>query len=168
MKRAVIATFLLLFVSSEFSQAEDHPAPNRLFFPVAPHVWLTGATSWPVTFVSPLMMPTLRRDGPAGIVRVGPERISIEYANSGNLVLDVTPSEALIYLDGRLIGSGLDFTAEEIQLAAGTHELRIDCHDYVPFQAELLVRPDRTLHLRIQLQAETGEDPAKDSGASAR
>jgi hypothetical protein len=75
-------------------------------------------------------------------------------ANSSDIVFDVTPARALVYVDDRLIGSAGDFATrrDRYPLLDGEHDLRIECPGYLPFEARLDVIPDRTLHLNIDLE----------------
>lgn len=86
-----------------------------------------------------------------GVVRV----------NTSDVVFNVTPPKALVFVDDKLIGSARDFatTRDRYTLIDGDHNLRIEFPGYQPFTTRLQVVPDRTLHLEIQLepQKETPE-----------
>ena len=91
-----------------------------------------------------------------GIYRVvlsSPPTGGIVRANTGDVVFDVSPPRAFIFLNDKLIGSGRDFTSEKdrIVLVDGDYRLRVECSGYQPFQTILSVTPDRTLHLEIDL-----------------
>ncbi len=80
--------------------------------------------------------------------------MTVVQANTAHLIFKVVPSKALIYLDGKLIGSARDFATERdrYMLVDGTHELRIEYPDYEPFQTEMEMVPNRTLYLDIELR----------------
>jgi len=79
-----------------------------------------------------------------GVVRV----------NSSDLIFDVNPPHALVYIDDRLIGSAGDFATERdrYSILDGEHDLRIEFPGYETYEARMDVVPDRTLHLGIELQ----------------
>ena len=138
--------------------------PRTLFF-FQPSLYL-NAYARPVV-ISPVFYSSPHRMGvsyinshPQPTPRVYPillnsnVRGEIVQANTGDMILKVTPPRALVYVDGRLIGSGQDFTNERSRypLMAGPHELRIELPGFLPFQSEMEVAPNRTLHLEIELQ----------------
>ena len=75
-------------------------------------------------------------------------------ANTADLIFQVVPAKALIYVDSKLIGSARDFARQRDRytIVDGTHELRIEYPGYEPFQTEMEIVPDRTLHLDIELR----------------
>ncbi len=75
-------------------------------------------------------------------------------ANTTDLIFQVDPPQALIYIDGMLIGSGGDFATERDRytILEGQHDLRIEFQGYQPFQVKMAVEANRTLHLDIQLE----------------
>jgi hypothetical protein len=81
-----------------------------------------------------------------GVVRV----------NTSDLVFNVTPARAMIFIDGKLIGSARDFATERDRytLLDGEHLLRIEFPGYQPFETVLEVSPNRTLHLDIEMKPE--------------
>lgn len=87
-------------------------------------------------------------------VIVDSPRGELVRANTADLVFNVEPSEALVYVDGKLIGSARGFASERDRytIVSGAHDLRIEFPGYEPFQAQLEVTPDRTIHLDIELQ----------------
>ncbi len=75
-------------------------------------------------------------------------------ANFADLIFNVNPSNALIYVDNRLIGSARDFDTERerLTLLEGAHHLRIEFPGYEAFESDMEIIPDRTLHLDIDLE----------------
>ncbi len=86
-----------------------------------------------------------------------PAGMEVVRSNTADLIFSVTPSRAMIFVDGKLIGSARDFSSERdrYMVLDGTHELRVEFPGYKPFQTELNVQPNRTVHLDIEL------DPAE-------
>jgi hypothetical protein len=82
-----------------------------------------------------------------------PAGMEVVRSNTADLIFSVTPARAMIFVDGKLIGSGRDFATarDRYMVLDGTHELRVECPGYKPFETELSVQPNRTVHLDIQL-----------------
>lgn len=76
-------------------------------------------------------------------------------ANFSDVIFQVTPARALVYINGKLIGSAGDFATprDRYMLLEGPHQLRIEFPGYEPFEAEMEVVPNRTLRLNIELEA---------------
>lgn len=74
-------------------------------------------------------------------------------SNTADLIFSVTPARAMVFLDGKLIGSARDFASERDRFTVldGVHELRVEYPGYKPFHTELHVEPNRTVHLDIAL-----------------
>ncbi|MFB3905651.1 MAG: PEGA domain-containing protein [Acidobacteriota bacterium] len=85
-----------------------------------------------------------------------PAGMEVVRSNTADLVFKVTPARAMIFVDGKLIGSARDFTSERdrYMVLDGLHELRVEFPGYKPFQTELDVQPNRTVHLDIELDPE--------------
>ena len=83
----------------------------------------------------------------------------IQRANSGDVRFHVTPGNALVFIDDKLIGSADDFsrTRDAYVLISGEYDLRIEHPDYQPFQSVLTISPDRSINLNIRLEPVTGE-----------
>ena len=82
-----------------------------------------------------------------------PAGMEVVRSNTADLIFSVTPARAMIFVDGKLIGSARDFASERdrYMVLDGTHELRVEYPGYKPFETELNVQPNRTVHLDIQL-----------------
>jgi hypothetical protein len=76
--------------------------------------------------------------------------------NTSDIVFNVKPAKALVFIDDHLIGSAGDFATERDRytLLDGEHDLRLEYPGYRPFASRLKVVPNRTLHLDIQLEPE--------------
>ena len=55
------------------------------------------------------------------------------------LIVDATPPDAQVFLDGRLLGSGRDLVARAFPLAAGTHALEIVAPGFRPHVSQFAV-----------------------------
>ena len=139
--------------------------PSRTLFFFQPDLYFRShAYSHP-----PIYAPTIHRSRYHGTVTAGSpapaRRIyqmvvsgSIERemvrANTTDLIFQVDPPQALLYIDGMLIGSGGDFATERDRytILEGQHDLRIEFQGYQPFQVKMAVEANRTLHLDIQLE----------------
>jgi hypothetical protein len=84
----------------------------------------------------------------------GPIDAEVVRANTTDLIFQVQPAKALVYIDGMLIGSAGDFATrrDRYTILEGQHDLRIEAHGYDPFQTQMDIVPDRTLHLDIDLE----------------
>jgi hypothetical protein len=80
-----------------------------------------------------------------GIVRV----------NSSDIIFNVDPPRALVFVDGKLIGSARDFATQRDRytILDGDHTLRIEYPGYRTFESDLEIVPNKTLHLDIQLDS---------------
>jgi len=84
---------------------------------------------------------------------MSPAGIEVVRSNSSDLVFKVTPERALVYVDGKLIGNAGSFSTERdrYMVLDGRHELRVEYPGYKPFDTELDVQANRTIHLDIEL-----------------
>lgn len=95
-----------------------------------------------------------RHRGTYQVVINSPAGMEIIRANTSDLIFNVIPSRALIYVDGKLVGSARDFASERdrFMLIEGTHHLRIEFPGHKPFETEMEIVPNHTLHLDIELE----------------
>jgi len=92
---------------------------------------------------------------------VGPIDTEIVRANTTDLIFQVHPAKALVYIDGLLIGSARDFATQRDRytILDGQHDLRIEATGYEPYQTDMNIMANRTLHLDIELEPlEDGSD----------
>jgi hypothetical protein len=82
-----------------------------------------------------------------------PVRAPIVRSNSSDLIFDVTPARAVVYLNGKRIGAARDLASERdrYMVLDGHHELRVEYPGYKPFRADLEIEPNRTVRLEIKL-----------------
>jgi hypothetical protein len=121
-----------------------HPGPYyRYYYPRSPHRF-------------PRYRPPLKRYWPGVIVHhlTMPEKTEIVRLNSSDLIFQVEPKNALIYIDDKLIGSAGDFSKDRnaYPILDGEYELRIEHPDFEPYRSTLSVTPDRTLNLELRLK----------------
>jgi len=92
--------------------------------------------------------------GVYGVVLGPPPTGGVVRANSSDIIFGVQPSRALVFIDGRLIGSAGDFATQRDRytILDGEHQLRIEYPGYRAFETKLEIVPNRTLHLDIQLE----------------
>ncbi len=85
---------------------------------------------------------------------VGPIDTEIVRANSSDLIFQVHPAKALVFIDGLLIGSARDFATQRDRytILDGQHDLRIEAPGYQPYHTEMKITANRTLHLDIELE----------------
>jgi hypothetical protein len=84
----------------------------------------------------------------------GPIEAEVVRANTTDLIFQVHPAKALVYIDGMLIGSAGDFATQRDRytILEGQHDLRIEARGYDPFQTQMEIVANRTLHLDIDLE----------------
>lgn len=104
----------------------------------------------------PRYRPPLKHYWPGVIVHhlTMPEKTEIVRLNSSDLIFQVEPKNALIYIDDKLIGSAGDFSKDRnaYPILDGEYELRIEHPDFEPYRSTLSVTPDRTLNLELRLK----------------
>lgn len=76
-------------------------------------------------------------------------------ADFGSLTLAVVPSDASVYLDGRLIGTGDDLARlrRGLTVDAGDHVLEIVRPGHEPVEREFTMEPGEVLSMAIELEA---------------
>ncbi len=172
MKRSLLALFILCLSLCSSLQAEHFflptrkPGyfflPSRTLFYFQPHLFVQ-MYSYPKFFVySPFgywsygvpLSYVPRRLGVYRVILNRPSGTEVVRANTAHLIFKVVPSKALIYVDGKLIGSARNLATERdrYMLTDGTHEVRIEYPGYEPFQSEMEIVPNRTLYLDIELR----------------
>jgi hypothetical protein len=104
-------------------------------------VWL--GYSAPFAYAYPV--PVYGYYAPRTPVVVGPE--STMY---GGVSLEITPSDAFVYVDGTYAGTVRDFdgTDQPLTLAAGTHHIEIQATGYEPVTMDVAVQPGQVIPYR--------------------
>ncbi len=169
--------FLFFFATLAFSVPlrGDHffvRVPERHFFPPSrtlfffrPDLYIRNHLhSTPLIYAPPLhsqpyhesVSDTLSAGSPRIylLAVTGPIDAEIVRANTTDLIFQVHPTQALVYIDGMLIGSAGDFATQRDRytILEGQHDLRIEARGYDPFQTQMDIMANRTLHLDIDLE----------------
>ncbi len=95
------------------------------------------------------------------VVLALPVSSEVVRANFSDMIFNVTPGKAAVYVDGKLIGSARSFATERdrFMVLQGEHDLRIEHPGFEPFTATLDVVPNRTLRIDVELKAlSSGEE----------
>ncbi len=119
----------------------------------------------PRVAVTPLLRPryTARRSLARAVV--GPKGARI-IPTTSQVVFDVVPPSALVYVDGHLMGSARSFANDETACPVdeGSHVLRLEASGYQSYEADIATIPGRTVRLDITLerkQAGAAQETAK-------
>ena len=140
--------------------------PSRTLFFFRPDLYIQShLRSTPLIYAPPLLhsqpyhgsVSDIRSPGSPRIYLLavtGPIDAEIVRANATDLIFQVHPAQALVYIDGMLIGSAGDFATQRDRytILEGQHDLRIEARGYDPFQTQMDIIPNRTLHLDIDLE----------------
>lgn len=156
MKRSLLALFILCLSLCSSLQAEHFflrtrkPGyfflPSRTLFYFQPHLFVQ-MYSYPKFFVYPPfgywsygvpLSYVPRRLGVYRVILNRPSGTEVVRANTAHLIFKVVPSKALIYVDGKLIGSARNFATERdrYMLTDGTHECVSNVPATNPFRAK--------------------------------
>jgi PEGA domain len=79
---------------------------------------------------------------------------STHFDDASFLIVDATPAEAQVFLDGRLLGSAADLLARALPLAPGRHTAQIIAPGFKPYRAQFGADPIFSTHLRVTLSHE--------------
>ena len=166
MKR-VIAIFFILPIAFSSLQAGHFFLPQRNFFHIRPDLYVYGTpfSRFPSIYYRSCPAPAYygptlsyfsapRSRGVYQLVINSPAGMEIVRANTADLIFQVSPSRALIYIDEKLIGNARDFARERdrFMIVEGEHSLRIEFPGYKPFRTDMQIVANRTLYLDIELE----------------
>jgi hypothetical protein len=70
------------------------------------------------------------------------------------VIIDVTPPNAQIFLDGRFLGSSRDVVARAFPVARGRHAVDVVAKGFRPYRAEFPVDGSFPARIRVALQPE--------------
>ncbi len=70
------------------------------------------------------------------------------------LIVDATPPEAQVFLDGRLLGSSGQLVARALPLSPGRHALTITARGFRPYVAQFDADPTFPIRVRVALALE--------------
>jgi len=79
---------------------------------------------------------------------------STRFDDASFLIVDATPAEAQVFLDGRLLGSAADLLARALPLAPGRHTAQVIAPGYTPYVARFAADPGFSTRLRVALSDE--------------
>ncbi len=79
---------------------------------------------------------------------------STRFDDQSFLIVDAAPAEALVFLDGRLLGSAADLLARALPLAPGRHTAQVIAPGYTPYVARFAADPTFSTRLRVALSHE--------------
>ena len=79
---------------------------------------------------------------------------STHFDDASFLIVDATPAEAQVFLDGRLLGSAADLLARALPLAPGRHTAQVIAPGYTPYVARFAADPGFSTRLRVALPRE--------------
>ncbi len=84
-----------------------------------------------------------------------PVSSEVVRANFSDMIFNVSPAKASVYVDGKLIGSARSFATERdrFMILQGEHDLRIEYPGFESFSATLDVVANRTLRIDVQLNS---------------
>jgi len=88
--------------------------------------------------------------GVRGFRGFGPAR----FEGPAFVIIDATPLDAQVFLNGRLLGSARDLVARAFAVQAGRHAVEIIAPGFRPYIAQLAVDPSFPTRLRVALPPE--------------
>ncbi len=118
----------------------------------------------PSVAVTPLLRPRYRVRRPLARAVVGSKGVRI-IPTTSQVIFEVVPPSALVYVDGRLMGSARSFTNEETAcpLNEGIHVLRLEASGYQSYEADIATIPGRTVRLDITLEREQADGATQET-----
>jgi len=79
---------------------------------------------------------------------------STRFASESFLIVDATPAEAQVFLDGRFLGSAADLLARALPLAPGRHTAQVIAPGFRPYIAQFGADPSFSTRVRVALSHE--------------
>ncbi len=118
----------------------------------------SGVSASPRAKVLPVE-PRLRRSPPLLLLEPAPEVIvgplgPSQEADAALLVVEATPADAQVYLDGGLLGTAGQLLTQAVKVSAGPHAIEIVLPGFRPFSAEFSASPGLPTRLHVALGAE--------------
>lgn len=156
--------FFLCLLAAPGLQARHFFLPQRNLFNFRPDLFVYGGPVgvyplYPASFpcAAPYLsglFPGLHSPGVYTLILRSPAGMEVVRANAADLIFQVSPSKALIFIDGKLIGNAHDFASQRDRYTVleGDHDLRIELPGYKTFQTRMRLAPNRTLKLDIELE----------------
>jgi len=72
----------------------------------------------------------------------------------GSTLVDATPAEAQVFLDGRFLGTAADLLARALPLAPGRHFAQVIAPGFTPYVIRFAADPNFSTRLRVALSRE--------------
>ncbi len=140
-----------MVLSSGEKEPESGGRAGRVVLAVAV-LAIAGAVTWYLTREAPETAPPPARPAPRATATPSPTPRPAEPATVGNGTLEVTTGTegATVFVDGKRLGP----TPQRVDLAAGSHRVRVEKEGFQAFEREVQVVPGRTLEVEARLQAE--------------
>lgn len=136
---------------------EPHYAPRFYGYPIyrpyvfRPRLYLNFGVwlGYPVPYVYTYPVPVYGYAAPRETVVVGPGS-----AIYGGVVLEITPSDGFVYVDGNYAGLVRDFdgTDQPLTLAGGRHRIEVQAPGYEPMMIDVAVLPGAVIPYRGDLR----------------
>ena len=79
---------------------------------------------------------------------------STHFDDTSFLIVDVTPAEAQVFLDGRFLGTAADLLARALPLAPGRHIAQVIAPGFTPYIIRFAAEPSFSTRLRLTLSRE--------------
>ncbi len=79
---------------------------------------------------------------------------SPSFDDQSFLIVDATPAEAQVFLDGRLLGTAAEVLARALPLAPGRHTAQVIASGFTPYVALFAADPGFSTRLRVALSRE--------------
>jgi len=81
-----------------------------------------------------------------------PQETRRGIGNEGFLIVQITPNDAEVYIDGHLVGRAEQFESDPLELRSGTHKIEIRRAGYTSETREIYVRNQSRHTLKISLK----------------
>jgi|SRR5215831_4598507 len=79
---------------------------------------------------------------------------STYFDDASFLIVDATPAEAQVFLDGRFLGTAADLLARALPLAPGRHIAQVVAPGFTPYVIRFAAEPSFSTRLRAALSPE--------------
>ena len=79
---------------------------------------------------------------------------STRFDDASFLIVDATPAEAQVFLDGRFLGTAADLLARALPLAPGRHIAQVVAPGFTPYVIRFAAEPSFSTRLRTALSPE--------------
>ena len=79
---------------------------------------------------------------------------STHFDDTSFLIVDATPAEAGVFLDGRFLGTAADLLARALPLAPGRHFAQVIAPGFTPYVIRFAADPNFSTRLRVALSRE--------------